>query len=234
VTIVPSEFTRGAVIEGWGIAPERVSAVHHGVDIERFKPQPGGAEILASQLGASRPYVLFVGIPSRAKGTLTLKKAFRHLINEGFPHALVIVGPRSDLEIPGFNDEVDAPMIESDRFLRIESLRDDHLAPLMAGADVFCLPSIKESFGLPSLEAMASGVPVVVANRAALPEVVGDAGVLCEPTEEDVAASLARVLADADLARDLGEAGRRRAKTMTWDDTASGWLIALERAAREH
>ena len=102
---------------------------------------------------------------------------------------------------------------------------------MLAGADAFCLPSLSEGFGLPALEAMACGAPVVAAARGALPEVVADAGLLVEPTAGALAAALDRVLTDPALARDLRGRARRRALELPWSRTADGWLAALEQAA---
>jgi glycosyltransferase involved in cell wall biosynthesis len=233
-TIVPSDYTREAIIEGWGIAPDRVATVRYGVDIEKFRPADGEVPARARELVGDRPYVLFLGVPNRAKNALLLKEAMTRLFDEGLPHALVVAGPRppADIEVPEYSDAVDAEIPgAADRYVRVGEIDDDTIAPLMAGADAFCLPSVKESFGIPVLEAMACGTPVVVGNRAALPEVVGDAGLLCEPTVDDVAATLKRVLSDRSLASELSQRGRRRAEAMTWQHAADGYLAVLERVA---
>jgi alpha-1,3-rhamnosyl/mannosyltransferase len=110
---------------------------------------------------------------------------------------------------------------------------DDDLAALMADADAFCLPSFAEGFGLPALEAMACGVPVLVSDRGALPELVGDAAIVTEPTVDAVEHGLARVFDDAGLAAALRTAARARALEFPWSRTVAGWLSVLERAAEE-
>jgi alpha-1,3-rhamnosyl/mannosyltransferase len=101
----------------------------------------------------------------------------------------------------------------------------------MAGASAFCLPSLGEGFGLTALEAMASGTPVVVSDRGALPEVVGEAGLCVAPEPAALEEALGRVLTDSALAARLTAAGRERAAGLTWSRTAEGWLASLERAA---
>jgi glycosyltransferase involved in cell wall biosynthesis len=90
-----------------------------------------------------------------------------------------------------------------------------------------------EGFGLTALEAMACGIPVVVSNRGALPEVVDDAGVVIEPVAEAVENALASLVADPEMATRLSAAGRQRSLTMGWDRTAAAWLTVLEEAAAE-
>ena len=110
---------------------------------------------------------------------------------------------------------------------------------LMAGAAVLVMPSFMEGFGIPALEAMALGVPVVVSDRGALPEVVGDAGLIFDSTDADALASaLARVLGDTELRHGMTARGLARAHAYSWDRTAErtreAWQLAIEarRAAR--
>jgi len=231
LTIVPSEYTRAALIAGWDMDPQRVIAVHHGVDRGRFTYRPGGRRLVAEGLGTDRPYIAFVGVASLAKGILQLKEAMARLARKGYPHALVVAGPLTELEPEEWRDQVGQEIEGAPgRLCWIENATDEQLAPLLSDADALCLPSVKESFGLPVVEAMACGAPVVVANRAALPEVVGDAGLLCDPTADGIATALRQVLEDPALARTLAEKGRARAKLLSWERTARGWLAALERA----
>jgi glycosyltransferase involved in cell wall biosynthesis len=128
---------------------------------------------------------------------------------------------RVDAEIAtsGMNDRI--------RFLGYVSPSD--LPVLYAGADAFCFPSLYEGFGLPVLEAMACGTPVVASNRAAVPEVAGDAAILVDPTDPAaIGRALCRVLTDSALRTDLIAKGRQRAREFTWERTA-GETIALLR-----
>jgi glycosyltransferase involved in cell wall biosynthesis len=232
VTIVSSEYTRQAVITGWDIDPERVIVVHYGVDPERFARRPGGRRLVAEKLGEDRPYVLFVGVPSHAKGVPQLRAAVARLARDGYPHALVIAGPLATLQPDEWREEASSELAGArGRLCWFEDAGDEQLVPLYSEADVVCLPSVKESFGLPMVEAMACRAPVLAGNRAALPEVVGDAGLLCEPTVEGVTEGLRRIIDDSALAQTLADKGRARAEQMTWRHTAEGWMGALQRAA---
>jgi glycosyltransferase involved in cell wall biosynthesis len=104
---------------------------------------------------------------------------------------------------------------------QVSRVSEEDLVRLYNVADVFVLPSLYEGFGLPVLEAMACGTPVVAANAASLPEVVGDAGLLVDPrSPEAIAKAIAQVLGDPALASDLRERGLRRAREFTWERTA--------------
>ena len=113
----------------------------------------------------------------------------------------------------------------------LQRLPASDVAALMASADAFCLPSLFEGFGLPALEAMACGAPVVVSNRGALPEVVADGGLVVDPDPEAVSDAILRVVGDRDLANRLRAAGVARAAPFSWTRTAAGWLDVLRSTA---
>jgi glycosyltransferase involved in cell wall biosynthesis len=215
---------------------ERVTVVPHGVDLDRFHPsRRGGRRLVSAALGEDRPYVLFASIPSIGQKNLpVLKEAIGGLAERGFPHALVIAGGVAGGESEELLREIAAdPPGSSGRVAWLGHLDDDALAGVMSEADAFCLPSLFEAFGLTALEAMACGAPVVASDRGALPEVVGEAGLVVEPTAPELEKALARVLSDGELARALREAGRARAEEFTWDRTAAGWLGSLQEAVGE-
>jgi glycosyltransferase involved in cell wall biosynthesis len=201
--ITVSEFSRREVVEVLGAPPERVAVVPNGVG-EGFSP---AADVAAarSALGLARPYVLVVGTRIARKNLGGLRNAARFLAGEGVD--LVAAGTGRSY----MRDEGDSPV-------RALGYVDDALLPgLYAGASAVVMPSLYEGFGLPVLEAMASGTPVVAADRAALPEVAGGAALLFDPdAASGAAAALQRVLADDALATDLRERGRERARGFTW------------------
>jgi alpha-1,3-rhamnosyl/mannosyltransferase len=231
--IVPSEYTRRGLTEGFGMPGERVFVVPHGVDTSVFNPsQRGGRRLVAEALGEDRPYVLFASIPSIQQKNLTaLRDAMAALAERGLPHALVIAGGTAGGESPALLAEIAADLPGCPgRVAWLGHLNDRDLAALMAEADAFCLPSLYEAFGLTALEAIACGAPAVVSNTGALPEVVGDAALLSQPTPEALAEALERVLTGRELAERLRAAGPERAAAMTWESTAAGWLETLRLA----
>jgi glycosyltransferase involved in cell wall biosynthesis len=212
----------------YGVPAERLHVAHLGVDPDVFHPRDGDAG--RARVGA--PYVLFVGVLHPRKNIAVLREAMGRLAAQGLPHVLAIVGspPADRAEAGALVREALAELPGAPgRIVALERPDDRELAALYAGADAFCLPSLSEGFGLPALEAMSCGAPVVAADRGALPEVVGEAGVLVEPTPLGVELGLARVLGDAQLRAELHERGRERAQGFTWARTAGAWVEALDR-----
>jgi glycosyltransferase involved in cell wall biosynthesis len=238
--ITPSRLIAQEVIDAFGFPPERIDAIPYGVDVEVFRPGlAGGRQIVASAgRRAPAPYVLFGASLLPRKNLSALREAMAILAGEGFPQVLAIVAapspdPMDDQD--QLNREAEAELPGSPgRVVRVPwPVTEDQMATLMAGADAVCVPSLFEGFGLMALEALACGAPTVVSARGSLPEVIGDAGIVVEPTPDAIAAGLRRVFADPDEARHLGAAARRRAESMTWDHTAAGWVDALSHAAND-
>jgi glycosyltransferase involved in cell wall biosynthesis len=204
--VTPSAFSRAEVVELLGVAPDRVKVVPGGVD-ERFTPQAEATRARAALGLADAPYVLTVASRTARKNLGALEPAAARLAARGV--ALVAAGG----DRPQFRDGRAAGGV------RALGHVDDALLPgLYAGAAAFVLPSLYEGFGLTVLEALASGVPVVAADRGALPEVCGDAAQLVDPADpEAVAGALERALDDPAPWR---AAGPLRAAPFTWDATA--------------
>lgn len=232
--VTPSESSRRQISAAYSVDPDRIIVAPHGVDHAVFRPEaPGGDRVIARAGGdPGRPYVLFVSQLHPRKNLVALREAMGRLARAGSPHALVLVGgPPVDRppEQAGLAETLDLPGIPG-RVLHLEGLSEPELAGVMAGAAVFCLPSLMEGFGLTVLEAMACGVPVVVSDRGALPEVVGDAGVVTAPTADALELALGSLLADQDAAGVYGRAGHERARRFTWAATARHWRRAIDEA----
>ncbi len=181
----------------------------------------------ARALGLPERYLLGVGNEKPHKNLGALIKAHRRLAElapEGIKvPPLVLVGVR-----PGF-----APGAEPGPGLIFkEALGDEDLARAYAAAAAVAVPSLYEGFGLPALEALACGAPLVASDAASLPEVVGEAGLLCAPRPEDLARALLRVLAEPGLAEDLRRAGPAQAAGFTWARTARTTLEVYDQVAR--
>jgi glycosyltransferase involved in cell wall biosynthesis len=218
--ITVSEFSRGELIELAGLEPSRLTVIPGGVD-SRFTPGADPAPA-AARLGLGRPYVLTVATDDRRKNVTRLAPVARAL--EGAGIELVWAGDRR----PYFAGAAAAAGVRS-----VGYVDDAHLPGLYAGARAFVLPSRYEGFGLTCLEAMASGTPVVAADRAALPEVCGDAALLVDPDDaQALAAAVLRAADDMALCEDMRARGLIRAAQFTWDRTAARVDELLTRLAK--
>jgi glycosyltransferase involved in cell wall biosynthesis len=213
-----SEATRADLVARFPAAATRARVVTFAADA-RFGHAVRSAEVEARH-GLGRPYVLAVGTLEPRKNLERLIAAWEQLPGT---HALALVGPR------GWDDELIVQRARRAGDVRLLGrVSDDDLAALYAGAACFAYPSLYEGFGLPVLEAMAAGAPVVTSNLSSLPEVAGDAALLVDP--RDIAGlrdALARVLGDDALAGELRARGRKRAAQFSWDRTADATLRTL-------
>lgn len=226
LTLTASESERAELLARSPIDPSLVVAIHHGVDHDRFNP-PGDREstraAVRERFGIDRPYVLYVSNHQRKKNTERLVEAFAR-VGRALPGVDLVMTGR-----PGSSFPKVLALIEQhglgDRVRILGHVPDDALPSLYGGAAAFTLPSLHEGFGLPALEAMACGTPVVAANVYALPEVCGDAAELVDPYDVDgIAAGLLRVLGDEAHAHTLAERGLARAATFTWRRSAERHL----------
>jgi len=225
--LTPSAFTRAALLERGGLEPERVHVTSWGVE-PRFAPAP--ERVPGAPEDATVPYLLAVGTLQPRKNLEAALAAFERVADAGAQHALVVVGGR------GWRDDPVVARVRGSRHARRIRLAgyvdDDELADLYRGADALLFPSRHEGFGLPALEAMACGTPVVAADAGALPEVVGKAAILVEPADhEALADALLDLLGDAARRSALRAAGLRRAAGFTWAACAERTVAAYRAAA---
>lgn len=236
--ITPSESSRRQIISQYAVDPDHVLTVPLGVDLALFRPgRPGAREVISRAGGdPDRPYVLYVSTLSPRKNLGALRAAMTGLARRGLPYSLVIAAsPPPDREDwSGLLAEASADLPGAPgRIVVLSALSDVDLAAVMAGATVFCLPSLMEGFGLTSLEAMACGTPVVVSDRGSLPEVVGEAGVVTAADAAALEVALYDVLTSPERQARLSQAGLARALQFSWQATAQGWLDALHQAVPE-
>ena len=217
--IADSEHTRRDVGRLLDVPAERIAVIPLGVDAAFSRVVD--AEALAMMRGRyalPEAFILYVGTLEPRKGLDTLVDAYATLADT-LPHALVIAGQRGWYTEALFAQVRRLGLERRVRFT--DYVADADLPALYSLADVFAFPSRYEGFGLPPLEAMACGTPVVSSNAASLPEAVGDAGLLVPPDNPGaLAAALRRLLGDADLRARLRAAGLAQAQCFTWEETA--------------
>jgi glycosyltransferase involved in cell wall biosynthesis len=224
-----SEHTRREVIGLLGVPPERVVVTPNAARAH-FRPPPIGAiDQLRARHGLPERFLLYVGTLEPRKNLTTLLEAFAEVARRT-DATLLIGGGKGWLYTPIF--ERLAALGLRDRVRVVGYIDEEELPLWYAAATVFVFPSIYEGFGMPPLEAMACGTPVVTSNTSSLPEVVGDAGIMVDPHDAAaLAAALAQLLNDADLRADLRTRGLQRAARFTWNTTAERTLRAYEDAA---
>ena len=221
LVLCPSEATkRDCVGAGW--RPEKVRVVPLGVAVLPAT-QAAVAEAVA-RYGLQRPYVLWTGTVEPRKNLQALLDAWAAIDSA---HDLVLVGPE------GWNEHLDDRIDAAGGGVRrLGFVPQADLAPLYAGADAFCFPSLTEGFGFPVLEAMSQGTPVVTSRGTSTEELGGDAAVLVDPRDSgSIAEGLRSVLEDEALARKLAEAGPERAARYSWATTAENVADAYAEVA---
>jgi glycosyltransferase involved in cell wall biosynthesis len=227
--IAISEATKKDLIRFYKAGSDKIAVTHLGLD-SRFRPMKyEQVQPVLDKYGLIyQKYILFVGTIQPRKNIIRLVEAFQKIRKENhIEEKLVIAGQRGWLWEPIVKKIKMAGLDGS--ILYLDYVKKEDLPAIIAGAKLLTLPALYEGFGLPPLEAMASGVPVVVSNVSSLPEVVGDAGVLVDPdSEESMADGLLRVLMDNNLREQMIAKGLERASQFTWENTAGKTLEVFE------
>jgi glycosyltransferase involved in cell wall biosynthesis len=219
--IAVSESTKRDALQLFGLPQEKVIAIPNGVDDRMKSIQDHGAiEALRQRYDLPKKMLLFLGTLEPRKNILTLLEAYALLRQRPtVSHELVIAGGQ------GWYYEEIYQAVERlglEGSVRFPGYVPDEELPLWYNAaDLFVYPSLYEGFGLPPLEAMACGTPVVVANTSSLPEVVGDAGLMVDPHDpQALAEAIYSVLSNPVRHQRLAEAGQARARNFSWRTTA--------------
>jgi alpha-1,3-rhamnosyl/mannosyltransferase len=221
--IALSHYAIAELVEFYGVHPDKINVVPCGVDDMWLTPPALSAvEALLSAYGIAPGYFLFVGTLQPRKNVKTLVEAYRALPESiRAEHALVIVG-RAGWRCDG---DVEAIHMAQSAGLSVYWFDDirgqESLRQLYAGAGAFVFPTLYEGFGIPMLEAFASGIPVVASNVTSVPEVAGDAAVLIEPTDVSAMSDAMRmIVTDGALRNQCIERGKVRARYYSWRRTA--------------
>jgi glycosyltransferase involved in cell wall biosynthesis len=228
--IAVSETTRGEVLTRYRLPPDRVVVVPEAAAPHFRPPTPSTLVAARARYRLTRPYVLFVGFLEPKKNLGALLESVATLRRRGAwgDTELIVVGA------PGWGPDpvVRAHALGLEGVVRfVGAVADAELPALYAGALAFAFPSLWEGFGLPVLEAMAAGAPVVASNRGALPEVTAGAALLTDPAPQPLADALEQILSDPPLRERLRVAGLARAGQFSWERTAHETLKVYRAAA---
>lgn len=223
--IVPSNYLKDEVRRTCGLPEEKISVVPLGVEVNEPAPDAEAISPLQRSIGHTGPLLLAVGSIERRKNLANVARALRVLPEEV---RLLQVGGL------GFGAEEVLRAIEEagvrERIIRLGYLPPAEMKKIYCLATLLVFPSLEETFGLPVLEAMAAGLPVVTSNRSALPEVAGEAALLVNPENpEEIAAAVRRILDSPELRRELIRKGHERAREFPWERTARETLAVYER-----
>jgi glycosyltransferase involved in cell wall biosynthesis len=231
--IVPSKATRDELVRVLAADPTRIDVAYHGVDHKLFhRPTEAQLRQVSDRLGLhGRSYVAYLGTLEPRKNVPALISGWAAVADQmSDPPALVLAGAS------GWSEEVDEAVAAVPAHLHLVRpgyLHFSDLPGFFGGALVVAFPSTGEGFGLPALEAMACGAPVLTTHRTALPEVGGDAVAYTEPDPDSIKQALQALLADPERRTALGEAGYSRAMEFTWASSAEAHMISYERAASQ-
>lgn len=228
--IAVSQSTKRDLLRFYQVNPAQVSVVYEGYDTDAYKPHSDMDRVkaLGQRYGIDAHYVLYVGTLEPRKNIPRLIEAFASLKKQGMiRHKLVIAGKKDWLYNNIFQTVTRAGL--DDEVIFTDYVPDQDLPLLISGADLFVYPSLYEGFGLPPLEAMACGIPVITSNLSSLPEVVGDAGILVDPySVDEIAEAIHQVLSDAKLREQMQQKGLDRARMFSWEKTAQETLKVFE------
>jgi Glycosyltransferase len=229
--IVPSKATRDLLIRVLSADPGRIDVAYHGVDPDLFhRPSEQEIKRVGDRLGLhGHPYVAFLGLLEPRKNVPNLIRGFARAVRGVDQPPALVLGGGVDLD-----DDVDAAMHALPpgvRVVRPGYLPFADLPGFLGGALVVAFPSRGEGFGLPVLESMACGAPVLTTHRTSLPEVGGEAVAYTEPDAHSIAEALRDLLSSPRRREALAEAGLARAQEFTWDASARAHLASYQRAA---
>jgi glycosyltransferase involved in cell wall biosynthesis len=229
LVLTVSEFSRGEILAQYGLSSEKVVVTPNGVDREVFHPETPIPSGLRDRYGLTSPFVLSVGRIEPRKNLVRLIRAFAKARTRLARDLSLAIAGRNDFRSRAVVEEAER---EGAAVKLLGAVPDRDLPALYRLSEALLYPSLAEGFGIPVLEAMACGTPVLASPRGALPEVGGDAVLWVEPEDEAaIEAGIERILTDTELRKRLSTAGPARARLFDWDETARRTLAAYHRAS---
>lgn len=228
--IADSEYTKGRILHWTGVPEEKVVTIPLAPWMRQADAHPDAAQKTLARLGLlGKRFVLSACSLEPRKNLGKLLEAWHAILPELPPDAVLVVAGGTAPRVFALQGKA---TLASDRVLYVGYVPDEELEQLFDHAEAFVYPSLYEGFGLPPLEAMVRGCPVLASQATSIPEVTGDAALLFEPTDAfEIGRQLLLVLSNPDLRHHLSEAGRARAGIFSWDGTAQRTLATLQAEA---
>lgn len=228
-----SKYSKNAIIEEYGVSEDRVVVTYPGLkEMIGLTPQIYTMNRLQSHYGIHDRYILFVGTLQPRKNIVRLVEAFSQAVEDEKDLQLVIVGKKGWM----YEEILAAPkkFNVEERVKFLDFVSDEELPSLYQHAECFVLPSLYEGFGLPVLEAMQYGCPVITSKVSSLPEAGGDAALYVDPEDvADIAKKIKRLLSDKALRKEMIEKGKKQVAKFSWEKTARETLAVLQDVAEE-
>ena len=223
--IAVSEHTKKDIIRLLKVPEEKVRVIYEGVaESFRHRLSSQSLALLRREFSLDGDYLLFVGTIEPRKNLVNLLRAFHGVVKRGFEELkLVIVGERG-WHTEEFDRELQSPALKG-KVVLTGYLRPEQLVGLYQAARMLTYPSLAEGFGLPLVEAMASGIPVVASNTSCMPEIAGDAAILVDPHHpREIEQAICSLLTDSELTEKLTRRGLERSHRFSWKETAEQTL----------
>ncbi|MGC8952725.1 glycosyltransferase family 4 protein [Chloroflexus sp.] len=236
--VAVSEYTRQDILTFFKLPESRVSTIYSGGDLPEVDPRNDRSILYQYNIPETAKYILHVGLSIPHKNLPRLVEAFGILVKylPDQPLFLVLAGPKTNTHGQSDDYRIKEKSLQyniSNRLLFTGFIPKEHVTVLYRNAYIYAFPSLFEGFGLPLVEAMSSGVPVVASNRAALPEIGGDAGYYFDPLDvQDIVNALYTVATQPSLRQHMIQRGIERAKIFSWNKAAAQYVDLFEDIAR--
>lgn len=235
--VADSENTKRDIIRFYSVPGQKIEVIYPGVD-KVFKPvgDPCLLESVKDKYGVGGDFIFYLGGIDARKNIKNLLEAFRKILNRGFSDLRLVIGGeiKTQPEYPDLIDQIKRFQL-GDTVRLTGYISAEDLVLLYSAASLFLFPSLYEGFGLPALEAMACGAPLITCCNSSLVEVVGDAAIFADPHKpEDIAEKIQLLLSRPELRKSLREKGIKRAKLFCWEKTAQKILRVYHEFEKEH
>jgi len=227
IVLTCSEHTKKDIVRCFGISPLKIRTVHLGFDPTHFYPRKASAQVKG--LTGGLPYILYLGNLLPHKNVSGVIRAFAN-ISKKFPHLLLIAGNKDPRYFPGLQ-ALTKSLEVNQRVVFLDYLTYAQIPELLSSCDVFVFASLYEGFGLPLLEAMSCGAPVVTSNSSSMPEVCADSAIYVNPySYESISEGIKKVLSDNALRDSLIAKGVERSRLFSWKNTGKDTYAVLREA----